>query len=183
MTFINIWHFRWIIGTIKKILNTLYVTQRDKLSILISKFIKLTGLIHTHHSRTLHNDPQRVFQKGRSSRISQFSAWEQHLWMLLPVMNAEPTIAQLLATYIYEDNQQTYLRNHPMYFQQQCWGSNLIFIFKTICFKLCVLGDAPHRPTSPPIFLRHLCVFLLIVASPRRNALTAPIPESDDHVT
>jgi len=27
------------------------------------------------------------------------------------------------------------------------------------------------------------CIFLLIVASPRRSALTAPIPESDDHVT
>jgi len=45
-----------------------------------------------------------------------------------------------------------------------------------------LLGDAPHRPTSPPIFLHHLCIFLLIVASPRRNALAAPIPESNDHV-
>ena len=45
-----------------------------------------------------------------------------------------------------------------------------------------LLGDAPHRLTSPPIFLRHLCIFLLIVASPRRSALAAPIPESDDHV-
>ena len=45
-----------------------------------------------------------------------------------------------------------------------------------------VLGDAPHRPTSPPIFLRHLCIFLLIIASPRQSALTAPILESDDHV-
>ena len=46
-----------------------------------------------------------------------------------------------------------------------------------------LLGDAPHCFTSPPIFLRHLCIFLLIVASPRRSALAAPIPESDDHVT
>jgi len=46
-----------------------------------------------------------------------------------------------------------------------------------------LLGDAPHHPTSPPIFLCHLCIFLLIVASPRRNALAALIPESDDHVT
>jgi len=46
-----------------------------------------------------------------------------------------------------------------------------------------VLGDAPHRPMSPPIFLRRLCIFLLIVASPRRSALAAPILESDDHVT
>jgi len=45
-----------------------------------------------------------------------------------------------------------------------------------------VLGDAPLHPTSPPIFLRHLCIFLLIIASPRRSALAAPIPESDDHV-
>jgi len=45
-----------------------------------------------------------------------------------------------------------------------------------------LLGDAPHRPMSPLIFLRHLCIFLLIVASSRRSALTAPIPESDDHV-
>jgi len=45
-----------------------------------------------------------------------------------------------------------------------------------------MLGDAPHRLTSPLIFLRHLCIFLPIVASPRRRALTAPIPESDDHV-
>ena len=45
-----------------------------------------------------------------------------------------------------------------------------------------LLGDAPLRPTSPPIFLRHLFIFLLIVASPRRSALAAPIPESDDHV-
>jgi len=45
-----------------------------------------------------------------------------------------------------------------------------------------MLGDTPLRPTSPPIFLRHLCIFLLIVASPRQSALAAPIPESDDHV-
>ena len=45
-----------------------------------------------------------------------------------------------------------------------------------------LLGDAPLCPTSPPIFLRHLCIFLLIVASPRQSALAAPIPESDDHV-
>jgi len=46
-----------------------------------------------------------------------------------------------------------------------------------------MLGDAPLRPTFPPIFLCHLCIFLLIIASPRRSALAAPIPESDDHVT
>jgi len=46
-----------------------------------------------------------------------------------------------------------------------------------------LLGDAPHHPTSPPIFLRHLCIFLLIVASPRQKALAAPIPKFDDHVT
>jgi len=46
-----------------------------------------------------------------------------------------------------------------------------------------LLGDAPHCPTSPLIFLCHLCIFLLIVASPRRSALAAPIPESNDHVT
>ena len=46
-----------------------------------------------------------------------------------------------------------------------------------------LLGDAPHRPMSPPIYLRHLCIFLLIVASPRRSALAAPILESEDHVT
>ena len=46
-----------------------------------------------------------------------------------------------------------------------------------------MLGDAPRPPMFPLIFLRHLCIFLLIVASPRRSALAAPIPESDDHVT
>ena len=45
-----------------------------------------------------------------------------------------------------------------------------------------MLGDAPLHPTFPPIFLHHLCTFLLIVASPRQSALVAPIPESDDHV-
>jgi len=45
-----------------------------------------------------------------------------------------------------------------------------------------LLGDTPHRPMSPMIFLCHLCIFLLIVASPRRSTLAAPIPESDDHV-
>ena len=45
-----------------------------------------------------------------------------------------------------------------------------------------MLGDAPLCPMFPLIFLHHLCIFLLIVASPRRSALTAPIPESDDHV-
>jgi len=49
--------------------------------------------------------------------------------------------------------------------------------------KEVLLGDAPRPPMFPPIFLRHLCIFLLIVASPRRSALAAPIPESDDHVT
>ena len=46
-----------------------------------------------------------------------------------------------------------------------------------------LLGDSPLHPTSPLIFLRHLCIFLLIIASPRRSALMAPIPESNDHVT
>ena len=46
-----------------------------------------------------------------------------------------------------------------------------------------VLGDTPLRPMFPPIFLRHLCIFLLIVASPRWSSLAAPIAESDGHVT
>ena len=46
-----------------------------------------------------------------------------------------------------------------------------------------LLGDAPLRPTFPPIFLRHLCIFLLIVASPRWSSLVAPIAEFDGHVT
>jgi len=50
-------------------------------------------------------------------------------------------------------------------------------------WELYLLGDTPHCPMSPPIFLHHLCIFLLIVASPRQSALAAPIPESDDHVT
>jgi len=54
---------------------------------------------------------------------------------------------------------------------------------RTIIGWLQLLGDAPRPPMFPPIFLRHLCIFLLIVASPRRSALAAPIPESDDHVT
>jgi len=45
-----------------------------------------------------------------------------------------------------------------------------------------LLGYAPLRLMFPPIFLCHLCIFLLIVASPRQSALAAPIPESDDHV-
>jgi len=45
-----------------------------------------------------------------------------------------------------------------------------------------MLGDTPLRPMFPPIFLRHLCLFLLIVASQRWSALAAPIPESNDHV-
>jgi len=45
-----------------------------------------------------------------------------------------------------------------------------------------LLRDALPRPTFPPITLHQLCTFLLIVASPRRSALAAPIPESDDHV-
>ena len=43
-----------------------------------------------------------------------------------------------------------------------------------------MLGDAPHCTMSPPIFLCHLCIFLLIVASPRQSALAAPMLESDD---
>jgi len=46
----------------------------------------------------------------------------------------------------------------------------------------CLLGDAPLRPMFPPIFLHHLCIFLLIVTSPRQSALVAPIAESDGHV-
>jgi len=46
-----------------------------------------------------------------------------------------------------------------------------------------MLGDAPLCPTFPPIFLRHLCIFLLIITSPRRSALATPILESDGHVT
>jgi len=46
-----------------------------------------------------------------------------------------------------------------------------------------MLGDAPLHPTFPPIFLHHLCIFLLIVASPRWSSLVAPILESDGHVT
>jgi len=46
-----------------------------------------------------------------------------------------------------------------------------------------MLGNTLLRPMFPPIFLRHLCIFLLIVASPRWSALAALIPESNDHVT
>jgi len=46
-----------------------------------------------------------------------------------------------------------------------------------------MLEDAPLHPTFPPIFLRHLCTSLLIIASPRWSALAAPIAESDGHVT
>jgi len=46
-----------------------------------------------------------------------------------------------------------------------------------------LLGDALRPPMFPPIFLRHLCIFLLIITSPRQSALVAPILESDDHVT
>jgi len=60
--------------------------------------------------------------------------------------------------------------------------------FRSVSGRHCLkggwmLGDAPLRPTFPPIFLCHLCMFLLIVASPRWSALTALIPESNDHVT
>jgi len=51
------------------------------------------------------------------------------------------------------------------------------------CITHYLLGDAPRPPMFHPIFLCHLCIFLLIVASPRRSALAAPILESDDHVT
>jgi len=46
-----------------------------------------------------------------------------------------------------------------------------------------MLGDAPLPLMFPPIFLRHLCTFLLIIASPRQSVLAAPISESDGHVT
>ena len=46
-----------------------------------------------------------------------------------------------------------------------------------------MLGDTPLHPMFPPIFLHHLCIFLLIVASPRRSALVALILESNGHVT
>jgi len=58
--------------------------------------------------------------------------------------------------------------------QAACWPQTRIWWLR-------LLGDAPHCPTSPPIFLCHLCIFLLIVASPRRSSLAAPIPESDSH--
>jgi len=59
--------------------------------------------------------------------------------------------------------------------------------FRSVLGRHCLeggwmLGDAPRPLMFPPILLRHLCIFLLIVASPRQSALAAPIPESDDHV-
>ena len=45
-----------------------------------------------------------------------------------------------------------------------------------------LLGDAPLCLMFPPISLRHLCTFLLIVASPRWSSLAALITESDGHV-
>jgi len=45
-----------------------------------------------------------------------------------------------------------------------------------------MLGDALLCPTFPLIFLHHLYILLLIVASPRRSALASPIPESDGHM-
>jgi len=68
--------------------------------------------------------------------------------------------------------------------QEQCYKEFLLTKILDLpsAPEISMLGDAPHHPTSPPIFLCHLCIFLLIVASPRRSALAAPIPESDDHV-
>ena len=53
---------------------------------------------------------------------------------------------------------------------------------RPITSRTHLLGDAPRPLMFPPIFLCHLCIFLLIVASPRQSALAAPIPESGDHV-
>ena len=57
--------------------------------------------------------------------------------------------------------------------------SDMVQLQHSHSHKSTVLGDAPHRPTSPLIFLHHLCIFLLIVASPRRSALVALTSEKD----
>ena len=64
-----------------------------------------------------------------------------------------------------------------------CHGPCSVTFFPKNNQRMALLGDAPLRQTFPPIFLCHLCIFLLIVASPRRSALMAPIPESDGHMT
>jgi len=48
--------------------------------------------------------------------------------------------------------------------------------FRSVSGRHCLeggwmLGDTPLRPMFPPIFLHHLCIFPLIVASPRWSSL------------
>ena len=77
---------------------------------------------------------------------------------------------------------------HPGAARHICMVSFCSIPFCSVSGRHCLeegwmLGDAPLHPTFPPIFLRHLCIFPLIVASPRWSSLVAPIPESDGHVT
>jgi len=81
-----------------------------------------------------------------------------------------------------------FYQRHPGTARHICMVDFRSIPFRSVSGRHCLEGGvdvrgAPHHPTSPLIFLRHLCIFLLIVASPRRSALAAPIPESDDHVT
>jgi len=81
-----------------------------------------------------------------------------------------------------------FYRRHPGAARYICMVDFPSIPFCSVLGRHCLEGgvdvrDAPRPPMFPPIFLCHLCIFLLIVASPRRSALAAPIPESDDHVT
>jgi len=81
-----------------------------------------------------------------------------------------------------------FYQRHPSAARHICMVNFLPIPFRSVSGCHCLeggwmLGDAPLHPMFPPIFLCHLCIFLLIVASPRQSALAALIPESDGHMT
>ena len=97
-----------------------------------------------------------------------------------PMMATSPLFSATITT---SHLCQTYIGALSEYFLHSDTTNKPTFLSLPLPTSTMLLGDAPCPPMFPPIFLRHLCIFLLIVASPRRSALVAPILESDDHVT
>jgi len=77
---------------------------------------------------------------------------------------------------------QIFIRGTLVLLITSIWSTSAPFLSIQCRDVTALKGGAALCPTFPPIFLHHLCTFLLIVASPRWSVLVAPIPESDGHV-
>jgi len=125
-----------------------------------------------------------------SNGLFQHSSTMTDIWHVYQLLAGCRHIRDNYATFVFLQQMIVWQEESERQQQQEQNKIGLLHKFADAAFEeacsnrldTILLGDAPLCLMFPPIFLRHLCIFLLIVASPRWSSLVAPIPESNGHV-